>query len=71
MSKKKYKKYILDGASQQGTQWDNSIYTIKYHEIVTQVTNHIVRDNLYRIESDKRIVRINSDIIDRYFVEIQ
>lgn len=35
-----------------------------------QVTDRIIRDNLYRIESDRRIVRIGSDIIDRYFTEI-
>lgn len=64
------KKYILNGASQDGTQWDGSRYVIQSKEIVTQVTNRIIRDNLYRVESDKRIVCIGSDIIDRYFTEI-
>ena len=70
MSRKKYNKYILDGASQQGVQWDGSTYTINSHEIVTQVTNRIIRDNLYCVESDKRVISINNSIIDRYFVKI-
>lgn len=64
------KKYILNGASQDGTQWDGSRYVIHPRAVITQVTNRIIRDNLYRIESDGRIVRIGSDIIDRYFTEI-
>lgn len=63
-------KYILDGASQDGVQWDGSRYIIQPKEVVVQVTDRIIRDNLYRIESDRRIVRIGSDIIDRYFTEI-
>lgn len=64
------KKYILNGASQDGAQWDGSRYVIHPRAVITQVTNRIIRDNLYRIESDGRIVRIGSDIIDRYFTEI-
>lgn len=70
MSKRKYNKYILFGASQQGVQWDGSVYTINPHEIVTQVTHRIMRDDLYRVKSDERIISIDSSIIDRYFTEI-
>lgn len=64
------KKYILNGASQDGTQWDGSTYIIQPKEIVTQVTERLLRTNLYRVESDGRIVQIDSSIIDRYFTEI-
>lgn len=63
------KKYILNGACQNSRQWDGSDCKIKTGEIVTQVTNRIIRDNLFRVESDKRIVMISLSIIDRYFDE--
>lgn len=64
------KRYILDGASQSGIQWDGSKYVIQSQEIVSQVTNRFFRDNLFRVESDGRIVEISESIIERYFTEV-
>ena len=61
------KQYILNGACQESTQWDGSDYKIQHGEIITQVTNRKVRDNLFRVESDKRIVRVSQIILERYF----
>lgn len=61
------KKYILNGACQDSRQWDGSVYIIKTGEIVTQVTNRKIREDLFRVESDKRIVMISQSIIERYF----
>lgn len=61
------KQYILNGACQEATQWDGSDYKIQHGEIITQVTNRKIRDDLFRIESDKRIVQINQSILERYF----
>lgn len=63
------KQYILNGAHQEATQWDGSDYKIQHGEIITQVTNRKIRDDLFRIESDKRIVQINQSILERYFDE--
>lgn len=63
------KQYILNGAYQEATQWDGSGYKIQHGEIITQVTNRKIRDDLFRIESDKRIVQINQSILERYFDE--
>lgn len=63
------KRYILNGACQRSNQWDGSEYTIQHGEIITQVTNRKIRENLFRIESDKRIVRINLSTLERYFDE--
>ena len=63
------KQYILNGACQNPTQWDGSDYKIQHGEIITQVTNRKIRDDLFRIESDKRIVQINQSILERYFDE--
>lgn len=62
-------KYILNGACQEACQWDGSDYKIKTGEIVTQLTNRKIRENLFRVESDKRIVMISQSIIERYFDE--
>lgn len=64
------KKYVLNGASQTASQWDGSNYIIQPKEIVTQVTCRRIRDNLYRIKSDGRVVQIPESIIERYFTEI-
>lgn len=64
------KNYILNGASQEGIQWDGSRYIIQPKEIVTQVTDRLIRSNLYRVKSDGRIVQIDASIISRYFTEI-
>lgn len=63
------KQYILNGACQNATQWDGSDYKIQHGEIITQVTKRKIRDDLFRIESDKRIVQINQSILERYFDE--
>lgn len=63
------KKYILNGACQNSRQWDGSDYKIETGEIVTQLTNRKIRENLFRVESDKRIVMISQSILDRYFDE--
>lgn len=63
------KQYILNGACQNATQWDDSDYKIQHGEVITQVTNRKIRDNLFRIESDKRIVRVSQSILERYFDE--
>lgn len=63
------KQYILNGACQNSIQWDGSEYTIQHGEIITQVTNRKIRDDLFRIESDKRIVQINLSVLQRYFDE--
>lgn len=63
------KQYILNGACQNATQWDGSDYKIQHGEIITQVKNRKIRDDLFRIESDKRIVQINQSILERYFDE--
>lgn len=64
------KRYILDGASQSGIQWDGSEYVIQPQEIVLQITNRFLRDNLFRVESDCRVVKISESIIERYFTEV-
>lgn len=64
------KKYILNGASQDGTQWDGSRYIIQHKEVVTQLTDRLIRTNLYRVESDRRVVQVPESIIARYFTEI-
>jgi len=64
------KQYILNGASQSGVQWDGSEYVIEHSEIITQLTNRILRGNLFAVKSDGRIVKIDSSIIERYFTEI-
>ena len=61
------KKYLLGGASQNATQWDGSRYIINHGELITLVKRRWLRDSLFRVESDGRIVQIGSDIIDRYF----
>ena len=61
------KQHILNGACQEATQWDGSDYKIQHGEIITQVTNRKVRDNLFRVESDKRIVQVSQSILERYF----
>ena len=62
--------YRLDGASQNAAQWDGSPYVISPKEIVTLVKRRWLRDNLYRVESDGRIIQIGSDIMDRYFTKL-
>lgn len=61
------KKYLLGGASQNAAQWDGSRYIINHGELLTLVKRRWLRDSLFRVESDGRIVQIGSDIIDRYF----
>ena len=61
------KKYLLGGASQNAAQWDGSRYIINHGELITLVKRRWLRDSLFRVESDGRIVQIGSDIIDRYF----
>ena len=61
------KQYILNGACQEATKWDGSDYKIHHGEIITQVTNRKVRDNLFRVESDQRIVQVSQSILERYF----
>lgn len=63
------KRYILNGACQEATQWDGSDYKIQHGEIITRVTNRKIRDNLFRVESDKRIVQVSQSILERYFDE--
>ena len=63
------KQYILNGACQEATQWDGSDYKIHHGEIITRVEQRKIRDNLFRVESDKRIVQVSQSILERYFDE--
>lgn len=64
------KQYILNGCSQNGYQWDGSVYEIPSKSIVILIHKRFIRDDLYKLKSDGRILAISQSIIDRYFVEI-
>lgn len=63
------KQYILNGCSQNGYQWDGSLYEISPKATVMLVRKRLIRDNLYKLKSDGRILAIPESIINRYFVE--
>lgn len=67
MSYKIGTQYILNGASQCGSQWDGSIIDIKSKDTITRVRKRLFRNDLFRVESDGRIVGIHKSIINRYF----
>lgn len=64
------KQYILNGCSQNGYQWDGSVYEIHAKSIVILIRKRLIRDDLYKLKSDERVLAIPKSIIDRYFVEI-
>lgn len=64
------KQYILNGCSQNGYQWDGSVYEISPKSIVILIHKRLIRDNLYKLKSDGRILAIPESIINRYFSEI-
>lgn len=64
------KQYILNGCSQNVYQWDGSLYEILPKATVILIRKRLIRDNLYKLKSDGRILAIPESIIDRYFVEI-
>ena len=68
--KKMEKQYILNGCSQNGYQWDGSLYEISPKATVILIRKRLIRDNLYKLKSDGRILAIPESIINRYFVEI-
>ena len=63
-------RYKLAGASQYGMQWDKTQYIIQSDEIVERITTRLIRSDLFRVDSDGRIVKIDESIIDRYFEKI-
>ena len=63
--------YILNGASQYGLQWDGSTTDIQSKETITRVKRRLFRSDLFRVESDGRIVEIHKSIINRYFKELE
>ena len=63
------KQYILNGCSQSGYQWDGSLYEISPKATVILIRKRLIRDNLYKLKSDGRILAIPESIINRYFVE--
>jgi hypothetical protein len=63
------KQYILNGCSQNGYQWDGSLYEISPKATVILIRKRLIRDNLYKLKSDGRILAIPESIINRYFVE--
>ena len=70
----KYKvgeKYILNGASQYGFQWDGSTFDIQPKEAITRVRKRLFRNDLFRAENDGRIVEIHKSIINRHFREVE
>lgn len=58
-------KYILVGASQIATQWDGSRYDIQPNEIITQITNRKLKSNLFKVESDERVIMVDKTILNR------
>lgn len=67
---KRRKQYILNGASQEGTQQDGTKCVIMKGMTVTRLTKRVFRDDLYFLEPTGEIVKISSSIIDRYFTEL-
>ena len=63
--------YILNGASQYCLQWDCSTTDIKSKETITRVKRRLFRSDLFRVESDGRIVEVHKSIINRYFREVK
>lgn len=63
------KQYILNGCSQNGYQWDGSLYEISPKATVILIRKRLIRDNLYKLKSDGRILAIPESIINRYSVE--
>lgn len=41
------KQYILNGCSQNGYQWDGSLYEISPKATVILIRKRLIRDNLY------------------------
>ena len=64
------KRYVLNGCSQPGRQWDGSEYIIQHGEIIRCIKTKWFTGALYKLESDGRILSIHNSIIDRYFDEI-
>ena len=63
--------YILNGASQYGLQWDGSTTDIQSKETITRVRKRLFGNDLFRVESDGRIVEVHKSIINRYFREVK
>ena len=71
MTRKAGAQHILTGASQYAFQWDGSTIDIQSKETITRVKRRLFRSDLFRVESDGRIVEIHKSIINRYFKELE
>ena len=71
MSNEVATQYILNGASQYGFQWDGSTFDIQSKETITRVKKRLFRNDLFKVESDGRIVEIHKSIVNRYFKEME